>query len=428
MTFATIRRASSFTDAAPAAARSKTRPLPAGVFSLLATTALLLLPSTARSQDESTQKRQPRKARAATASAEGDRQLIVRVYPVEDLLQTVNDYPYRGGLPGNQTASPHVGGMGGVGGGGGGMGGGGGGMFSVPSSAAPPQVLRQFGGGAGQNNPAQAEDRETRKNELLEMIQSFVKGDWGNGGAECSIYRSSLIVRNREEIQKAVADLLRSVRTTSDIGRVITVEATWLLLTPTQLESLRRISAAKPDAPATELRKSFDELALQATAVHGQITCVNGQLVHLATGRRQVIASGGTPTVGVGAVGYTPVTTVLNLGAVLQVRPTLSGDSGKVLVDLRNLVTQWKEPAAPIQISSQSLAGSENTKIEGPLVHSMVTIDRADVGTQEWSTTASIPMGQPVYVGSVTLSSDKGGHLEPAQNPELALVVEVRSR
>ena len=83
----------------------------------------------------------------------------------------------------------------------------------------------------------------------------------------------------------------------------MTIEATWLVLTPQQLESLRRFSAGKPDAPAADLRKSFGELTQQATAIHGQITCLNGQQVHLATGRRQVIASGGTATVEDEAVG-----------------------------------------------------------------------------------------------------------------------------
>ncbi len=280
---------------------------------LLVTTALFL-PTAARGQDDPAQKRPTRRPRAATVNADQDRQLVVRVYPVEDLLQTVSDYPYRGGLPGT---FPHMA-NGGFGGGlGGGMGGGGGGMFSVPSAGTAPQVLRQFGGvGNSGGNSAQTDERESRKSELLEMIQSYVKGDWGNAGAECSIFRGSLIVRNTEEVQKAVADLLQAVRATSEIGRSATIEATWLVLTPQQLESLRRISAGKPDAPAADLRKSFDELTQQATAIHGQITCLNGQQVHLATGRRQVIASGGTPTVGMGAVGYTPIVSVLNLGAV----------------------------------------------------------------------------------------------------------------
>jgi hypothetical protein len=302
-------------------------------------------------------------------------------------------------------------------------------MFSVPSAAGPPQVLRQFGGGAGGggNVAVRTQLRENRQQELLEMIKTYVS-DLDSSGGECSIFRGSLIVRNTAEVHKEVADLLQAVRTTSDVGRSVTVDATWLVLTPQQLETLRRTASLKPDAPAAELRKSFEELSQQATAIHGHIACLNGQQVHLATGRRQVISSGGTPTVGVGAAGYTATISVLNLGAVLQVTPSFSGDGGKAVVDLHTVVTQWKEPAVPIQIASQVLAGSEEKKSAGPLVHTLVTIDRADIGAQEWSSTVSIPTGQPVYVGSVTLSGDKAVPLEPAQNPELALVIEVRSR
>jgi hypothetical protein len=426
MRFATNGRPLSIPGSNRRLVRCSTRTPRTWAFPLLVATALFL-PAVAGGQDEPAQKRPGRRARAATANAEQERPLVVRVYPVEDLLQTVSDYPYRGGLPGSfpHPAAGRFGGMGGVGGGVGGGAGGGGGMFSVPSETGPPQVLRQFGIAGG---GAQPEDqRETKQNELLEMIKSYVNGNWDNSGAECSIFRGSLIVRNTEEIQKAVTDLLKAVRATNEVGRSVTIDATWLVLTPQQLETVRQLSAAKGDASSTDTRKSFNELALQATAIHGHLSCLNGQQVHLATGRRQVIASGGTPTVGVGAVGYAPIVSVLNVGAVLQVRPSLSADSGKVLVDLGSVVTQWKEPAAPIQISSQAVAGTDERKAEGPLVHSMVTVDRADVGAQEWSTTVSIPIGQPVYVGSVTLGGEKAGHLEPGQNSELALVIEVRT-
>jgi hypothetical protein len=191
------------------------------------------------------------------------------------------------------------------------------------------------------------------------------------------------------------------------------------------LDALRQPSGENPGSRSTVSRKSFDEVARQTTAIHGRIICLNGQQVHLATGRRQVISSGGTPTVGVAATGYQPIISVINLGAVLQVTPSISGDS-KAFVDLQNIVTQWKEPGAPIQVTSQVAAGSSEKQVGGPLVNTMLTIDRADVGTQEWSTTVSIPIGEPVYVGSVTLTNDKASHLEAGQNPELALVIEVR--
>jgi hypothetical protein len=300
------------------------------------------------------------------------------------------------------------------------MGGGGAGTFSVPNSARPPQVLRQFGDGGG------GPQREEQENEFLETIEASVKGDWGADGVEKRLFRGNLIVRNTSDVHEELTAFLRALRTNGAGGRSVIVEATWLLLTPQQLETLRQPSGDNAGSRSIVSRKSFDELSRQTTAIHGRITCLNGQQVHLATGRRQVISSGGTPTVGMAATGYQPIISVINLGAVLQVTPSISGDS-KALVDLQNIVTQWKEPGAPIQVTSQVAAGSSEKQAGGPLVNTMLSIDRADVGTQEWSTTVSIPIGEPVYVGSVTLTNDKASHLEAGQNPELALVIEVRA-
>jgi hypothetical protein len=120
-----------------------------------------------------------------------------------------------------------------------------------------------------------------------------------------------------------------------------------------------------------------------------------------------------------------PNLSVINLGAVLQVTPLIAGDS-KAIVDLQNVVTQWKEPGAPIQVSGQVLAGVEEHKLGGPVIQTLMSVDRADIGTQEWSTTVSIPIGEPAYVGSVTLGNDKSSHLEAGQNSELVLIIEVR--
>jgi hypothetical protein len=380
----------------------------------------LLIQSSSPAQDRSAKKRSPRKAEQSEAAPATEQapKLIVRVYPVQDLLRTQTDYPYRGGISGefpSRQFSAAGRGAGGMGGGGTG----GGGTFSIPSPGQPPQVLRQFGGGGG------GPEREEQENEFLETIEASVKGDWGADGVEKKLFRGNLIVRNTAEVHEELTAFLRALRTNGAGARSVIVEATWLLLTPQQLETLRQPSGDNPGSRSTVSRKSFDEVARQTTAIHGRIICLNGQQVHLATGRRQVISSGGTPTVGVAATGYQPIISVINLGAVLQVTPSISGDS-KALVDLQNIVTQWKEPGAPIQVTSQVAAGSSEKQVGGPLVNTMLTIDRADVGTQEWSTTVSIPIGEPVYVGSVTLTNDKASHLEAGQNPELALVIEVR--
>jgi hypothetical protein len=375
-------------------------------------------------------KRSPRQAEKQEAESPAPQpKLIARVYPVQDLLLIQADYPYRGGLS-SEAAGGHAGlGRGGSGGGLGGGGMGGGGMFSISSAGSPPQVLRQVGGarfpdGGANADRTQHQTQAAQAAQLINVIKACVKGDWDEP-AEVIFFHGNLVVRNTAEAHEELATLLRALRGNSAGAHSVIVEATWLLVSPQQLETLRQSSGDNHGSRSAVLRKNFEELSHQATAIHGRITCLNGQQVHLATGRRQVISTGGTPTVGVAATGYSPIVSVINLGAVLQVTPSISGDAN-AFVDLQSIVTQWKEPGAPIQVTSQVAAGSSEKQVGGPIVNTMLTIDRADVGTQEWSTTVSVPIGEPVYVGSVTLTSDKVSQLEAGQNPELALVIEVR--
>jgi hypothetical protein len=413
--------------------------------SLIVTASAVLQSTDARGQDQPAKRQRPPKVEPAAPAADRAK-LVVRVYPIGDLLLIEDDYPYRGGLPTSQT---YGGGLGGVGGGfggggssagaGGGAGmGGGDGMVSVTDqSESASTILRQVGvggigrggsgagGGGGAATTSRRQGRSQRAAQLISAIKTCIEAEWDEEHGECIFFNNNLIVRQTEEGQTAIAHLLRALRASGGTGHSVTVEATWLVVTPQQLTTLRGPSA---EGQASRFDpKAFRDLSQQATALHGQITCLNGQQVHLATGRRQVISMGGTPTVGVGAAAYTSNIAVINLGAVLQVTPSISADAPKAFVDLHSAVTQWKEPSKPpIQVTSEVLAGTAEKKIEGPAIHTMVTADRADIGTQEWSTTVSIPIGQPAYVGSVTLTDGNSGKLEPGQNPELALVIEVR--
>src|SRR5580693_6838532 len=90
----------------------------------------LLIQSSSPAQDRSAKKRSPRKAEQSEAAPATEQapKLIVRVYPVQDLLRTQTDYPYRGGIRGefpSRQFSAAGRGAGGMGGGGGGTGGGG---------------------------------------------------------------------------------------------------------------------------------------------------------------------------------------------------------------------------------------------------------------------------------------------------------------
>lgn len=381
-----------------------------------------------------------RQAKEKAGAAGPEEPTITRVYVVEELLFEPGDYPYRGSLPttgpfdqGGRRASA-FGARGGSGGGMGGGGMGGGGMFSVSDPTILPNVLRQFGGPAGAAGQMPPSRQNGRAAQLVNLIKAVVKGDWEGGNEspdQCMIFGGSLIVRSTKESHEQIAELLKSLQS-GNTARSVTIEATWIVLDAQKRDALR----ATPGRTLSDGQsahgidsKQLRILMKEAAAYRGQLTCLNGQTVHFATGQRRVVPSGATPTVGVGAVGYSTSLEVLNIGAVLQVTPivTHSGD-GRVILDLHSVVTQWGKPGEPIRVTSQSLAGmSEKSGGGGTLVHTMATIDRVNLGTQEWSTTVRAPLGEPALVGAVTLTepTDQAANAGEAKRAELALIVEV---
>ncbi len=141
-----------------------------------------------------------------------------------------------------------------------------------------------------------------------------------------------------------------------------------------------------------------------------------------------MISSGAQPTVGVGASAYMPKTDVVNVGVVLQVTPSVSRERRTAYVDLHSVATQWGKPGEPLKVTSQSFAGSNDKESRGILVLDVATVDRVNLGTQELSTSASIPLSTPVLIGSVTFAepADQTVTAATAKRPELGLVIEVR--
>jgi|SRR5580704_2465385 hypothetical protein len=404
--------------------------------------------------DSDPPRRQLKEKDVPAAAAGTEERRITRVYVVDDLTFMPTDYPFHGSLPttgpfdqGSGTSSFSSGGGPGRGamgsGGGGGMGGGaggGGGMFSIPEPTTPPDVLRQFGGGSGAAGQAfPLRGGRPRAAQLINLIEIIVKGEWGGsegGGREapdqCIMFAGNLVVRATPEAQQQIDGLLKSLQS-GNAARSVTVEACWIVLDAQKLEALRTPPIGTPNDRHFALGldpKQVSALTQDAAAFRGQITCLNGQTVHLATGQRRVISTRVTPTVGVGAVGYSTSPEVLNIGAVLQLTPivTHASQHRSAILDLHSVVTQWGKQDDSIKVTSQSFAGMSEKSSNGTLVHHMASIDRVNLGTQEWSTTVEIPLGEPVLVGAATLtdSADQTATAETAKRPQLALVITVR--
>lgn len=374
--------------------------------------------------------RRPAKEKTGQSAAPEEPKRIVKVYLVNDLFYAPNDYPFQGSLPTTAPFENHQSrpsmpqGAGGGFGGGGGMGTGmGGGMRSGGVGAQ----TRLGGMAAGQfSGPG------SRPAQLIRLITTLVKGEWQleEGGHDapdqCMMYGNNLIVRQTEEGHKQIFNLIRAL--SNSAAHSVTVEATWIWLDAQKRDSLRAMRSGSQQNAALD-PKQFRDLARDAAAFRGQITCLNGQTVHFATGERRVVSGGATPTVGVGASAYSPLLEIVNIGAVLQATPTVSRERQSAFVDLHSVVTQWGAPGQPITVTSQIFAGSSDKSAGGTLIHQMATVDRLNLGTQEWSTTAAVPLGVPVLIGSVTFTAPADQTVNPASSkrPELALIVEVRT-
>jgi hypothetical protein len=117
-------------------------------------------------------------------------------------------------------------------------------------------------------------------------------------------------------------------------------------------------------------------------------------------------------------VGYQPVVEKPNLGALLEIRATLTGETA--VVDLKSTITALNQ-----QLTVP--AGAFPTASIAPVV------DRIAIETQQFATTLRMPLGKPILVGGLTYAVPTEGRNNlnsekdvAGEKPQLYLVLEVR--
>ena len=358
------------------------------------------------------------------ASPAGEEQ-VVKIYRVVDLVLPVPNYPYEGTyLPqmqaANKPSSPVASGM--MGGMVGGMGGG---MFPVPG--------RPRGGGIGGGMPAAFPSRRAGTmgfdmDELIGAITTIVEpSSWDrvNGPGDISEIGGVLAIRQTPAIQSKVQEFLEALKRESGTLRMITIKARWLLLDRQQRAQL----AEKPDSKQPgSTGQALDPQALAALPAEaqryaGQITCFNGQTVHIVSGRLETVIGGAIPVGGgSGAVGYQPIMLSPHLGVFLQITPSALPDADDVLVDLHSSITRWEKPEEPAIIGTT------------PTGKGAIEVDRINVTAQQFATSLRVPLDKPVLVGGITYPPDPNltADGQPAEKPDggragLYLVIEIHA-
>ena len=142
-----------------------------------------------------------------------------------------------------------------------------------------------------------------------------------------------------------IAAFLQELRQELGAMRTLTVQAHWLSLDSKQLAKLLGDDGQQSTANIID-RDAWREIASADHAVQpyrGQVTCFNGQTVHVVSGRLHSVLQGGVPITSGSAVGYQPLTLTPHIGAMLQITPSLLPGSRSALLDVQSTVTRWDD-------------------------------------------------------------------------------------
>lgn len=350
-----------------------------------------------------------------TTTDAADSILIAKCYDVTDLATTMPDRPYKGNsLPGaggldlNQSLGVLP-------------------SMPVPGSMSSPGGFRDGPLGTGSSSMERATGLDL--DSVMEMITSTVEPiTWGEVGGQGNIevLGNSLVINQTLQVHRKIEAMLSEVRAKRENGSTLVVELQWLWLDAAQerqlLGSLKPSPAAR--GPAVLDAKSQTELAAKVPGFRGQITCSNGQLVHLASGDRHSVITSAIPVVGSG-IGYQPVVDRLNVGLIVELRASAVPGSDAAILDVQSTVTRWGKQPPPVNVGAswppyQETTGSSKEgnvaqeTVEQPGGSASVAVDRPVVPVQQLATTVRVPLGKPVVIGAMTFSPSGRAGLDRA--------------
>jgi hypothetical protein len=380
---------------------------------------------------------------AALAQDSGDGQFQLRTYDVGDLTFEIKDHPYR---PDATQSQGRGGAMGGGGLGGGGFyGGGGGGSFH----GGVDSINGQFGGGAG-SQVSQSESL-TIEGLLNAIVTTIAANTWSENDpaspGRISTVGTAIVVWQTPAVHEHIAGLLDSLRATVADRRTLRIDARWLLLNSGDLDEL----VSSEDGSIH--REVLDRLTRQPSTIRAITNCFSGQRVHLVSGTRRGIVQSYIPVVGSvdrspndrpsvarregvsislisdqssvpsrGSVGYQPVISNANFGALLEIQPRMLQRSNSVVVDLTSTITVPSQEADPALTELEASGAAP-------------VVDRVAIETQVLSTTLAMPVGKPFLAGGMTYApavgqfQSAGGESPQAgpstEQPQLYLVLQI---
>lgn len=363
--------------------------------------------------------------------------MIVRVYPVGDLVVSAPSYPFFSielptmsfGPLESRTGTGLGGGFGGGGGGGGGFGGGaaasGGTLTTVQAGPAGFANINTPGGQSGRSaRAARTQTSLLRVADLAALIESVIDPDqWEDNGGQGVVktHGTLLVIQQSSEAHEKISNLLVQMRKEWSATTTYRIAARWLLVDDEKKEEVHRILAEGVKQGEGKRAAALHDLARLGPGFGGEITCFDRQTVHIASGQGRTVLAGAQPTISAGAVAYDPKLVVAQTGATLEVTPARIGAS-EVVLDLHNIVSRIRPGDGPAILSTPQPAhkSGENSAVAAP----PIGLDRVDVLAQEFSTTLRMALGKPAVAGGFSLEPESAGD-DGSEGRTLLLLLEV---
>src|SRR5688572_3465695 len=269
-----------------------------------------------------------------------------------------------------------------------------------------------FGGEMGM--PTQPPRTDTVVSLIIGTVAPETWREAGGALGSARLLGTRLVVSQTESNHKLIEDLLNGIRDEGGGAYMVRVNAYWVQLTP---EDLRAIAGKSTDAAAT-LKEVPDALLTDAKLYSsGQTLGFNGQTVHVASGRSNTIVTGIEQLGAQQAVGYKPEPSTVQGGVALQVTPQVLREGKMVSLDLHSIVTELDDAAPRPDPRVLGQDGPTTKPIEQAIGN------RSRVASQEFSTTARVPVGKKVLIGGMTF--DPGAGADGAK--QLYLVIEANA-
>ncbi len=350
--------------------------------------------------------------------------LVVKVYRVIDLVVPVPNYPYEGtflpgmgkNLPGASLALTNTGAFGGMGGIGGGMGmsvpgvGGMGGAAPVGPGTAPATAPARMPMAAQRQTISPRMNWSSLTNAITTLIDPQTWEENGGDGAITPV-GGALGINQTEAVHAKIEQFLTDLRRETGSLSEISIDAQWLALDAEQFAVLRGTSGT---AAGVLLPEKLAALPASTRRAAANITCFNGQTVHVISGQLATRLQGAIPVVGGNEVGYQATITTPHIGTLLQITPLTLPAEGAALVDLQSIVTRPGREEDAIDLSTPNTAKAL-----------AVLVDRVNIKAQQLATSLRVPLGKPVLVGGMSFSD--GSTPEVGSEAELYLILELRA-